>query len=147
MFLGTKQLFFYKWLLLRASLAGFLVGLFPGAGTSIACSFSSSIELRLMPVRLNYDIERSKRVVAEETANSSAVGGALVPMLALGIPGSGTTAILLGSLLLYNITPGPTLFIQHANIIWSIIASMCIGSLILLLINCPDYKTAQYYET
>lgn len=135
MFLDRRQISIHRWLLLRASLAGFLVGLFPGAGTSIASSFSSSIEHRLVPGRLSSDVERSKRIMAEETANSAAVGGALVPMLVLGIPGSGTTAILLGSLLLYNITPGPTLFIQHADIIWSIIASMGVGSLILLLIN------------
>lgn len=134
-YLNTWQLYSFRWTLLRASIAGFLVGLLPGAGTPIASSFSSCIENRFEAVHLDHGAKRSRDIVAEETANSAAVGGALVPMLALGIPGSGTTAVLLGSLLLYNITPGPTLFLHHADIIWSIIASMCIGSLILLLLN------------
>lgn len=135
MFPDIGQLISCRWILLRASLSGFLVGLFPGAGTSIASTFSSSIEQRLASDRSNQKGEEAKKIVAEETANSAAVGGALVPMLVLGIPGSGTTAILLGSLLLYNITPGPSLVILHADIVWSIICSMFLGSVMLLFIN------------
>ena len=61
----------------------------------------------------------------------------MVPMLTLGIPGSGTTAILLGALLMFNITPGPQLFSQHPEIAWGLIASMYIGNVALLVINLP----------
>jgi putative tricarboxylic transport membrane protein len=76
-------------------------------------------------------------LAAPESANNAAAGGAMVPMLTLGIPGSGTTAILLGALLLFNITPGPLMFTQHPEIAWGLIASMYIGNVTLLIINLP----------
>ncbi|HPQ95587.1 MAG TPA: tripartite tricarboxylate transporter permease, partial [Thiolinea sp.] len=76
-------------------------------------------------------------LAAPEAANNASAGGAMVPMLTLGIPGSGTTAILLGALLLFNITPGPLMFQQKPEIAWGLIASMYIGNIALLVINLP----------
>ncbi|MEZ5449369.1 MAG: tripartite tricarboxylate transporter permease [Thiolinea sp.] len=76
-------------------------------------------------------------LAAPEAANNASAGGAMIPMLTLGIPGSGTTAILLGALLLFNITPGPVMFQQRPEIAWGLIASMYIGNIALLVINLP----------
>ncbi|NVK33430.1 MAG: tripartite tricarboxylate transporter permease, partial [Rhodobacteraceae bacterium] len=76
-------------------------------------------------------------VAAPEAGNNAAAGGALVPMLALGVPGSGTTAVLLAVLLALNITPGPLLFQQNPDVVWGLIAALFIGNLMLLLMNIP----------
>ncbi len=76
-------------------------------------------------------------MAAPEAANNSAATGSFVPMLTLGVPGSGTTAVMVGALALYNITPGPALFTQQPALVWGLIASMFIGNVILLFINIP----------
>jgi len=76
-------------------------------------------------------------VVAPEAGNNGAASGALVPMLTLGVPGSGTTAVLLAMLISLNITPGPLMFTQNADIVWGVIAALLIGNVLLLLLNVP----------
>jgi putative tricarboxylic transport membrane protein len=76
-------------------------------------------------------------LAAPETANNAACTGSFVPLLTLGIPGSGTTAVLLGALIAYGIQPGPRLFIDEPDIFWSVIVSMYIGNLFLLVLNLP----------
>ena len=79
----------------------------------------------------------AKGVAAPEAGNNSAAGGALVPMLTLGVPGSGTTAVLLALLMTLNITPGPTLFTDRPEVVWGLIASLLIANVVLLLMNVP----------
>jgi putative tricarboxylic transport membrane protein len=79
-------------------------------------------------------------VAAPESANNAASGGAMIPLLTLGVPGSGTTAILMGAFIMYDVTPGPLLFPQHPTVAWGLIASMFIGNLMLLLLNMPMVK-------
>ena len=74
---------------------------------------------------------------APETANNAAATGSFVPLLTLGIPGSGTTAIMLGALIGYGIQPGPRLYIDQPDVFWSVIVSMWIGNVILLILNLP----------
>jgi putative tricarboxylic transport membrane protein len=76
-------------------------------------------------------------VAAPEAANNSAAAGSFVPMLTLGVPGSGTTAVMVGALALYNITPGPALFTQQPTLVWGLIASMFIANVLLLIMNIP----------
>jgi putative tricarboxylic transport membrane protein len=76
-------------------------------------------------------------VVAPEVGNNAAAGGALVPMLSLGVPGSGTTAVLLAVLLSLNITPGPLLFTNNPDVVWGLIAALFIANFMLLLLNIP----------
>ena len=78
-----------------------------------------------------------KGVAAPEAGNNAAAGGALVPMLTLGVPGSGTTAVLLALLLTLNITPGPTLFADRPEVVWGLIASLLIANFVLLAMNVP----------
>jgi putative tricarboxylic transport membrane protein len=87
-------------------------------------------------------------VAGPESANNAASGGAMVPLLTLGIPGSGTTAILMGALIMYNVQPGPLLFDDHPEVAWGLIASMFIGNVMLLLLNMPLVKVfAKIIET
>ena len=76
-------------------------------------------------------------MAAPEAANNSETGGAMVPLLTMGIPGSGTGAVLLGALVLYGLNPGPLLFHEHADVVWPIIASMYLGNIALLIMNLP----------
>ncbi len=81
-----------------------------------------------------------KGVAAPEAGNNAAAGGALIPMLTLGVPGSGTTAVLLALLMTLNITPGPTLFTERPELVWGLIASLLIANIVLLLMNVPLVK-------
>jgi putative tricarboxylic transport membrane protein len=81
-----------------------------------------------------------KGIAAPEAGNNAAAGGALVPMLTLGVPGSGTTAVLLALLMTLNITPGPTLFSERPEVVWGLMASLLIANFVLLLMNVPMVK-------
>jgi putative tricarboxylic transport membrane protein len=124
----------------RGSILGFLIGILPGAGATIASSFSYVLEKKLSKNPEKFGKGAIEGVAAPETANNSAAGGALIPLLTLGIPGSGTTAILMGAFIMYNITPGPLLFQNHPNVVWGLIASMFVGNLMLLILNLPLVK-------
>ena len=125
------------WTTLRASVTGFLIGVLPGTGASIASAVSYMTEKRLLDREGTFDKGDLRGLAAPEAANNAAAGGALVPMLTLGVPGSGTTAILLGALTLYDIQPGPLLFTQQPDLVWSLIASMLIANVMLLVMNLP----------
>lgn len=130
-----KKLFASRSVLLRGALSGFFVGMLPACGTAVASSLSEKIERSLPSSRPHQEPGKRKLLLARETANNAVTGGTMVPLLSLGIPGSRTSAILLGALLLYNITPGPNLLKQHDELIWIIVAAAGIANLILLLIN------------
>jgi putative tricarboxylic transport membrane protein len=138
-FVSMKDLLAVKWTILRCSIIGFIVGVLPGTGASVASAVSYGTEKRLAGEsgKKTFGHGDIRGLAAPESANNAAAGGAMVPMLTLGIPGSGTTAILLGALLLFNITPGPLMFTQHPEIAWGLIASMYIGNVALLIINLP----------
>ncbi len=127
-----------KWTILRCSIIGFIIGVLPGTGASVASAVAYGTEKRLAGEDGKlFGTGDVRGLAAPESANNAAAGGAMVPMLTLGIPGSGTTAILLGALLMFNIQPGPLLFTQHPEIAWGLIASMYVGNVALLLINLP----------
>ncbi|MCU0888216.1 MAG: tripartite tricarboxylate transporter permease [Rubritepida sp.] len=121
----------------RATGIGFVVGVLPGAGASVASALSYTAEKRLHERDGRFGQGDMRGVAAPETADNAAQIGNLVPMLSLGIPGSGTTAVLLGALLMYSITPGPLLFEQRPEVAWGLIASMYIGNCMLLVLNLP----------
>jgi len=76
-------------------------------------------------------------VAGPETANNSATAGAMVPLLTLGVPGSGSTAVLLGAFVMYGIQPGPLLFQNRPDLVWGLVNSMYVGNVMLLLLNLP----------
>jgi putative tricarboxylic transport membrane protein len=123
--------------ILRGSAIGFLIGVLPGAGATIASFISYAVEKRLSKHPERFGTGVIEAVAAPEAANNSASAGAMVPMFALGIPGSGTTAVMLGALIMFGLRPGPQLFQQHADFIWAIIASIYVGNVMLLVLNLP----------
>ncbi|WP_370321260.1 tripartite tricarboxylate transporter permease [Oricola sp.] len=136
-FVTMKDLAFTKWTILRGSVIGFFIGILPGTGASVASAVAYGAEKRAARDSSKFGNGDMRGLAAPEAANNASAGGAMVPMLTLGIPGSGTTAILLGALLLFNITPGPLMFSQRPEIAWGLIASMYIGNVALLIINLP----------
>ncbi|MGR3342997.1 MAG: tripartite tricarboxylate transporter permease, partial [Paracoccaceae bacterium] len=123
----------------RQSVQGFLIGVLPGAGATIASFLGYAVERNLATKEEQKEFGKGsvKGLAAPETANNAACTGSFVPLLTLGIPGSGTTAILLGALIALNVTPGPRLMIDQPEIFWGVIISMYIGNLVLLVLNLP----------
>lgn len=123
----------------RSSILGFLIGTLPGAGATIASFLAYGMERKVAnkEERDMFGKGSLKGLAAPETANNAACTGSFVPLLTLGIPGSGTTAVLLGALMAYGIQPGPRLFVDEPAIFWSVIVSMYFGNTILLALNLP----------
>mgnify|MGYP000569076317 CR=1 FL=1 len=123
----------------RSSIMGFIIGVLPGAGATIASFLAYGTEQRLAgPEKGKLFGKGSVRgLSAPETANNAAATGSFVPLLTLGIPGSGTTAIMLGALIGYGIQPGPRLYLDQPAVFWSVIVSMWIGNIVLLVLNLP----------
>jgi len=123
----------------RSSVLGFIIGVLPGAGATIASFLAYGMERNFVS---NEEKEKFGKgsiqgLSAPETANNAACSGAFVPLLTLGIPGSGTTAVMLGALLGFGIQPGPRLYETNPEIFWSVIMSMYIGMVVLLILNLP----------
>ncbi|NVO58038.1 tripartite tricarboxylate transporter permease [Rhodobacteraceae bacterium B1Z28] len=123
----------------RQSIQGFFIGVLPGAGATIASFLGYAVERNIAPKAEQEEFGKGsiKGLAAPEAANNAACTGSFVPLLTLGIPGSGTTAILLGALIALNVTPGPRLMIDEPQIFWAVIMSMFIGNLVLLILNLP----------
>ncbi len=122
----------------RGTIIGFISGVLPGAGASLGSFLAYSLEKQAVDRKGETFGEGDPRgVAAPEAGNNAASGGALVPMLALGVPGSGTTAVLLAVLLQLNITPGPLLFQKNPDVVWGLIAALFIGNFMLLIMNIP----------
>lgn len=123
----------------RQSIQGFLIGVMPGAGATIASFLGYAVERNIAKGEEQEEFGKGsiKGLSAPETANNAACTGSFVPLLTLGIPGSGTTAILLGALIALNVAPGPRLMIDRPEIFWAVIVSMYLGNVILLILNLP----------
>jgi putative tricarboxylic transport membrane protein len=123
--------------MLRSSPLGFFVGVLPGMGASIATFMSYAMEKNLSKTPEKFGKGAIEGLAAPEAANNSCAAGAMVPLLTLGIPGSGTTAVMLGALMMLGVRPGPILFSQFPEIAWGVIASILLGNIILVIINLP----------
>ena len=123
----------------RSSVLGFFIGVLPGAGATIASFLAYGMERNLAPGKEKEKFGKGslRGLTAPETANNAACSGSFVPLLTLGIPGSGTTAVMLGALISYGVQPGPTLFAERPEVFWSVIVSMYVGNLVLLILNLP----------
>ena len=136
-----REFLFSLGAIIRGSVIGFFVGLLPGTGASVAGFMSYGLEKRISDAEGTFGKGDIRGVAAPESANNAAAGGSLVPLLTLGIPGSGTTAVLLGILISMGIRPGSgNVFAETPELIWTLIASMYIGNLMLLLLNFPLVK-------
>jgi len=123
--------------ILRGGFIGLLVGIMPGAGASVASMLAYVTERRFSRRPERFGKGAIDGVAAAEAANNASAHGATIPMLALGIPGSASTAVLLAALVLHGVRPGPMLMQQEATLVWGLIASMFVGNVFLLVINLP----------
>jgi len=133
------------WSMVRGTLAtmarstglGFVAGVLPGAGASLGSFIAYTFEKSIAGAKGGFGTGAPRGVAAPEAGNNAAAGGALIPMLSLGVPGSGTTAVLLAMLLTLNITPGPLLFQSNPDVVWGLIAALFIANFMLLVLNLP----------
>ena len=123
--------------IVRGSCFGFLMGMLPGAGATLSTFIAYNMEKRICKDPELLGTGDIRGVANPESANNAASGASLVPLLSLGLPGGGATAIMLGALMMLDITPGPLMFEKHGAVIWALIASMYVGNTLLLILNWP----------
>jgi putative tricarboxylic transport membrane protein len=123
--------------ILRGTVVGFLLGVLPGAGALISTFVSYTLEKRLAKNPERFGQGAIEGVAGPESANNAATGGALVPLLSLGVPASPVTAVMLGAFILHGVLPGPKLMEQYPELFWGLVASMYIGNVMLLVLNLP----------
>ena len=123
----------------RSSLLGFFIGALPGAGATLGSFLSYGMERNLAKPADRKQFGKGSIIglAAPETGNNAASTGSFIPLLTLGIPGSGTTAVMLGALIAYGIEPGPRMFVERPEIFWAVIMSMYMGNIFLLILNLP----------
>jgi putative tricarboxylic transport membrane protein len=126
-----------KWAIIRGSLIGFFLGILPGGGAVISSFVSYAIEKKISKHPERFGTGLIEGVAAPEAANNSATGGAMIPMLTLGIPPNVVLAMLLGALMIHGTPPGPLMIKEHPELFWGIIASMYVGNAICLILNLP----------
>ncbi len=119
----------------RGSLIGTIIGILPAAGGTVATFLSYATEKKLAKDPSKFGHGDPRGLAAPEAANNASVGGALVPLITLGIPGSGGTAIMLGVLIMFGMRPGPLLMVESGDIVWAMIAALCLANIFLLLSN------------
>ena len=124
-----------RWAIVRGTLLGFFVGVLPGAGPTIATFLSYTVEKKVSKYPEEFGKGAIEGVAGPEAANNAAATGAMVPMLTLGIPGSATTAIMLGGLMMWGLRPGPLLFEKNPEFVWGLIASQYIANVMLLVLS------------
>jgi putative tricarboxylic transport membrane protein len=123
--------------ILRGTVTGFILGVMPGVGAGVASFLSYSIETKVARDASKFGHGDIRGVAAPEASNNASSVGALVPMLTLGVPGSGTAAILLVALAALDVQPGPLLFTQRPDVVWGLIAALYLGNVMLLILNLP----------
>jgi putative tricarboxylic transport membrane protein len=121
--------------MIRGSFLGFVIGVLPGAGATIASLMCYTVEKAVSKQPEKFGKGAMAGLVAPEAANNAASAGAMVPLLTLGIPGSAATAVLLAAFLLWGLRPGPLLMAQNPEFAWGLIASMYLGNVALLALN------------
>ena len=123
---------------IRGAILGFVLGVLPGVGATLASFFSYDVEKRLAGDRKKlFGTGMIEGIAGPESANNAAAQGSFAPTLTLGIPGSGTTAVLLGAFLIFGLQPGPLLLEQQPTLVWGLLISFWVGNLLLLLLNLP----------
>jgi len=123
--------------ILRGTFAGFFLGILPGGGAVLGSFVSYALEKRISKTPGEFGKGMIEGVAAPEAANNAASQGAFIPLLTLGIPANVVMAILLGALMIHNITPGPMLVKEHPQLFWGVISSMYLGNIMLLVLNLP----------
>jgi putative tricarboxylic transport membrane protein len=121
-----------RWTLLRSMVLGTFIGVLPGVGATTAAFLGYASEAKFSKKRDQFGSGVPEGIAAPESANNAAVGGSYVPMLTMGIPGSATTAILIGGLIVHGIVPGPLLFIQQKPLVYSVFVGMFLSNIVMI---------------
>ena len=121
----------HGWNLLRSSVIGTWIGILPGVGASISSMVAYGVAKNVSKTPEKFGTGHEEGVVASEAANNANVGGALIPLITMGIPGSPIDAILLSALILHNIQPGPILFITNGDFVWALIAAYLVSNVLM----------------
>lgn len=132
-----EELKICRWPIVRGTVIGYVIGVLPAAGATIASFIAYAVEKRVSKTPERFGKGAIEAVAAPEAANNAAATGAMVPMFALGLPGSNTTAVMLGALIMFGLRPGPALFESNPEFVWTVIASMFVGNLLLAIMNLP----------
>ncbi|MDP2240727.1 MAG: tripartite tricarboxylate transporter permease [Burkholderiales bacterium] len=132
---SLSEIWSRKMTFVRGSLAGIIIGLVPGAGATVASFLSYGIESQYGKRRKEMGTGIAEGIIAPQTAATASVGGAIIPLVTMGIPGSGATAIILGAFLLHGLQPGPQVFATSSNIIYAMFASVFVGIIIMCVIG------------
>jgi putative tricarboxylic transport membrane protein len=130
-----REMFAFKGTFFRGTLTGIIVGLVPGAGATVASFLSYGIEGQYGKRRQELGTGIPEGIIAPQTAATSSVGGAIIPLVTLGIPGSGATAIILGAFLLHGLQPGPQVFATSSHIVYAMFASVFVGIIVMCVIG------------
>ncbi|WP_333834748.1 tripartite tricarboxylate transporter permease [Rubrimonas sp.] len=120
--------------ILRSSIIGTWIGILPGVGASISSMVAYATARAVSDAPEKFGTGCEEGIVASEAANNANVGGSLIPLIAMGIPGAPIDAILLGALILHNIQPGPLLFVNNAGFVWAMIAAYLVSTVLMFLI-------------
>ena len=139
---GMQTLKRLKGNLARSSLLGTIIGIIPGEGAAVAAFFAYSEEKRRSKEPEKFGTGHPEGIVAPETANNATVGGALIPTLTLGVPGSPAAAVLLGAFLIQGLAPGPTLFDERPDLMFSLFIGLFIINILLLFIGLVTIRFA-----
>jgi putative tricarboxylic transport membrane protein len=121
----------------RGTLVGFVLGLIPGVGAIVPTFMAYVLEKRVSKNPERFGNGAIEGVASAETANNAYANASMVPLLALGVPSSPTIAVLMGAFIVNGITPGPFLFTERPELVWTVIASFFVGNVILLILNLP----------
>ena len=135
LFLTKAEWIASRWAIVRGSIIGFLVGIIPAGGITTASFLAYLGEKRFSKHPERFGTGAIEGVASPEAANNAASISGFAPLLALGIPGSPTTAVMLAGFMMWGIRPGPLLFQTKPDLVWGLISSKFIGNLILLLMN------------
>ncbi|WP_372624133.1 tripartite tricarboxylate transporter permease [Falsiroseomonas sp.] len=126
--------------LLRSSIIGTWIGILPGVGASISSMVAYATARSFSRTPEKFGTGHEEGIVASEAANNANVGGALIPLITMGIPGSPIDAILLGALILHNIQPGPLLFVNNAEFVWALIAAYLVANILMFIIMTASVR-------
>jgi putative tricarboxylic transport membrane protein len=132
---ALSEIWAIKGMFLRASLLGNIVGIIPGAGATVASFVSYGVEAQFGKRKDEMGTGIAEGIVAPQAAATASVGGALVPLLALGLPGSGATAVILGAFMLHGMQPGPQVLLTSGEIVYTIFASLLVGIVLMCVLG------------
>jgi len=135
-----KELWPLKWSMLRSAVIGTFVGILPAEGGTVASFIGYNEAKRWSKHPEKFGTGLLEGVAAPETANNAATGGAMVPTLTLGIPGSSTTAVILGGLMIQGLQPGPLLFATQPKFVYSIFVAMGLANILFLIVGLGGAK-------